>query len=457
MTPVRSVLLALALCCGFSGAAPAAEGFDCAESVSDCLVAEARRSAEGLSRPILRDEAHFAIVVALAGLGRIDEARDEVASIHNAATRAEALGEISNAAAQSGDFETAFDIAFGMLDARNHSARIVALERLAETQAANGEIDAAFETVLAIDNPYRRSEAQAAIAVSVARSGDITGGIRAASRIATDYWFSSDQPQFKIASGLVSRSGEFDQFWFFEALVKIAVIQARNGDIVGALQTAKSIPDQAGRSRATGRVAAVQAENGDIGGAFETAERIDAAYGDLEAMTAIAGALAAAGNTDAALELAHEIQRAYGSGTALVAIATEQARRGAFDASIALVGHLGAVEDRTAALAAIAREFARRDRLDEAMDVLAQLADAKVRYLAMTDIVDMLARSGKADRALQLAMEHASARDIDDHIVTIVLTLADNGETDAAIMTASEIEDPMFRAIAFAGIAGRLS
>ncbi|GKY89572.1 hypothetical protein [Sinisalibacter aestuarii] len=455
MTLLRSAFFASLLASSVAGTPALSGPLDCAGALSDCLLDAARDSSDEIDRPILRDEAHFAIAVALARLGQLGPALDEAGRIANAATLAEAMGEISGAAARAGDFDAAYEIAFAMLDARNRSARVQALENLAVEQAAVGEVDAAFETVVAIDNPYRRSEAQAAIATSVARSGDIAGAIRAASRIATDYWFSSDQPRFKIASGLVSRSGEFDHFWFYEALVNIAVVQARGGDIVGALKTAKSIPDQGGRSRAMAQVAVVQAETGDIDGARATAGRIEAAYGDQEAVTAIAAGLAMTGDAAGALALAQDIQRAYGDGAALVAVAAQQARAGDFEASLDTVRKIDVVQDRVRAQAAISREIAQNGRLDEAMTVLSQLTDAKDRFNTMADIAAMLTRAGEAEAALEMIRSGASRRDMEDLIVQVVLTEADLGETTQAVETALAIEDPMFRAIALAGIAER--
>ena len=45
------------------------------------------------------------------------------------------------------------------------------------------------------------------------------------------YWFTADQLDHKIASGLVARTGEFNHYWFYQALVQIAEIQARAGDV----------------------------------------------------------------------------------------------------------------------------------------------------------------------------------------------------------------------------------
>ncbi len=451
MQTIRRFLGLMALA-GLASATAQARALDCAGPLPDCLLAEAAAAAENAARPAERDEIHIAVATALADLGRIDEALRAAAQIGEPYTLAEALGDISTAAARAGDFDHAYRIAIDIVDARVRSARIAALERLAAAQAAAGEVDAAFDTVVAIDNPFRRSEAQAAIAVSVARTGDIPGAIRAASRIATQYWFTADQHRLKIASGLVSRSGDFDQFWFYEALVTIARIQAEKGDLIGALKTAKSIPDAAGRSRATARVAAVQAARGDIEGALETARRIEVAYGDLEAMVAIAAARATAGDFPAALELAGEIARAYGDFSGLVAIAVRQAGRGQVADSLATAAGIDNPHSRTQALAGIADALVRRGQVPEALEVAGRIPAAGDRAAAVRAIAVVLTERGRTAEALEVAGT-AGRRDHGEVVVAIALTQAAAGDTEGAIATALWLEDDMYRAIALAGIA----
>lgn len=443
-------LLALA---GSGVAAAAAPG--CAGELPDCLLSEAAEAADEVTRPVERDEIHIAMATALAGLGRLYEALAVAGAIDDAHTLAEALGEISMAAARAGAFDRAYGIAIDIADARVRSARVAALEVLAGEQAAAGEVDAAFDTVVAIDNPFRRSQAQAAIATARARAGDISGAIRAASRIGTGYWFTEDQHRLKIASGLVTRAGEFDHFWFYEALATIARIQAEAGDILGALQTAKSIPDAGGRSRAAARVAAVQARQGDIAGALLTAQRIEAAYGDLEAMVAIAGARAAAGEFAAAHDLAGEIARAYGDSGGLVAVAVEQARAGLAADSRRTAAGIDNLHSRTQALAGISDALVRNGQVDAALEVAQTIPGAGDRAGAVGAMAVVLAERGETARALDLA-RIAGRRQQDEVVVSVARVQARQGDAEGAVATARGIDDPMFRAIALAGVAAEL-
>ena len=426
--------------------------FACDGALPDCLLHEATAAAEHVGG-MARDEIQFAIAVALGHLGRFDAAMQAAANLTAPRTLADAQGEISIAAARAGDFDRAYAIALAIADARDVSPRTAAFETLAIAQARAGQIDAAFDTVAAITNPYRRSEAQAAIALAAAQEGDIPGAMRAASLVGTNYWFSPNQHQLLIASGVVARSGGFDHFWFYEAMANIAQTQARHGDILGALQTARSIPDAAGRSQAAARIAAVQAEQGDIDGALATARRVEVPYGDLEALVAIARSKAGAGDFAGALEIASELVTAYGHSGGLEAIAVEQAKQGRFDDSLKSTARIWDVETRTKALAGIARTLVQRGQVDEALTVVGMIQSDEARPLLVKDLAVLLAADGKVARALEMAAEFAGRRNYLDVVVAIALAQAGAGDLDGAIATAIGIEDTEMRAIALAGTA----
>jgi hypothetical protein len=431
-----------------------AAGLGCAPpAIAHCLIGTAQDARQDLTRTRDRDEAGFAIATALGTLGRFDEALAQAADIAEPATAAEAVGEIALAIAQTGDIERARELALGIDDARSRSARILALEAIAAEQARRGDAEGAYETVVAIANPYRRSEAQAAIALSVARTGDISGAVRAASRIATDYWFTADQDSRKIPSGLVVRSKDFDQFWFYEALVGIAEIEAVGGDVESALQTAHAIPDVAARSRALGRIAAVQAGLGDLEGARLTAQLIEGAYGDAEALIAMADALAERGRMAEAIDLARQIQSAYGNAAALVAVAGRIAETGDIAQAEALAAEIGAIEYLTQARIALARAEARRGQIATALSLVAAVPHRGERAAAVADICASLAVAGDGAGARALARGFASGPALDELILATARAEARAGKDDAALATAEEIEDTLLRAVAAAELA----
>ncbi len=426
---------------------------DCAVATASCLLEDAGLVAETLSRSGDRDEAAFAIATALSRMGRFDDALAKAREISDTRVAADVLGEIAMGMAKAGAYERAHEIALDIPDAREDWVRVRTVETVAAATAASGNVDAAFDQVMAIDNPFRRSQAQAEIALSVARTGNFRLAIGAASRIATDYWFSPDQHQLKIASGLVSRAGEFDQFWFYEALAHIARLQALEGDSSGALQTAAAIPDIAGRSRAMARIGALQATAGNIDAAFSTAARIEMAYGDLDVLIAIVDSRAHAGDFEDALELAQRVAGVYADTGGLAAVALRRAEHGLFDEALETIALIPNPGNRTRALTGVAVAMVDAGRADEALRVTAMIFDSEDRGLAVRDVALRLAALGEVERALSVAAEHARPRDRGDLDVAIAVERAKAGDVPGAAAFARAIENDLFRAIALAAVA----
>ncbi len=425
----------------------------CEPNDADCLLDEARSVATELTRTLERDEAYLAISSALARLGHLEQARNEANNISNAIMAAQAEAEIVLAAARRGEFDYAFEVAVDIADSRNRSSRVLALETLAVERAAVGDIDGAFDTVVAIDNPFRRSQAQSAIAVSVARSGDIPNALRTAARIGMDYWFTAETNRYKVASGLVARNGEFDHHWFYEAMADIAEIQAVGGDLVAAKQTALAIPDVAGQARAMAAIAAVQAASGELDAAYETARRIESAYGDRSAMKAIAAGLLALDRPTESLELARDIQTAYGDGAALGQLAIWQADNGDFDAALATASTIIVVDDSHQAHTGIAMEYAQAGLVEESLDLIERIPDRSKRFDAVETILSALVKQADAERAMAMARSFARGSDLSELHSVISLAQMKVGDVDNAFATASLVEDPLFFAITLAGLA----
>lgn len=428
-------------------------GTDCAVATAACLLADAGQIAETLSRSGDRDEAAFAIATALARMGRFDDALAKTSAISDTRVAADVLGEIAMGIAKTGAYERAHKIALDIPDAREDWIRVRTVETIAAAAAAAGHVDAAFDQLMAIDNPFRRSQAQAEVALAVAQTGNFRVAIGAASRIATDYWFSPDQHQLKIASGLVSRAGEFDQFWFYEALAHIARLQALEGDSASALQTASAIPDIAGRSRAMARIGAWQATAGDIDAAFSTAARIEMAYGDLDVLVAIVDSKARAGDFEEALDLAQRVAAVYADTGGLAAVALRRAEHGLFDEALETIALIPNPGNRTRALTGVAVAMVDAGRADEALRVTAMIFDNEDRGLAVRDVALRLAARGEVERALTIATEHARPRDRGDLDVAIAVERAKAGDVPGAAATARAIQSDLFRAIALAAVA----
>jgi tetratricopeptide (TPR) repeat protein len=425
----------------------------CLDQTWECLLAEALKTSEDIYDSFDRDEVYFEGIKTYLAFEKIVEARETSLKIANPITHAEAERTIAEVLARLGDFDGARATAFEILDSRNDSARIRAFEAIAVEEARAGNVESAFDTVIAIDNPYRRSQAQAAIAETVALDGDLDAAIRAATRIATDYWFNDGQPQFKIASGVVSRASEFDDYWFYHALVRIAAIQCQNGNDVGATQTARAIPDLVARSAGFTEIARAQAGRGDIENALATARLVEAAYGDQDALLAVVGAIARSGDLEHAEELARDILDSYGSDRGFVHLAAGRAADGDLEGALAEFGRLTNVESKALAAQEISVNIAEQGNLWSAIALIQQIPEIGVREETFRQLAIELVNLGRKDEALSLAREFGSNASANELIYSILEAQALQGDQDNAIQFARNLPDPMARGIALALIA----
>ncbi|MGV3651836.1 MAG: hypothetical protein ACO1OK_10450, partial [Devosia sp.] len=109
------MLLGLVALLAATAPGPAQEaGTGCAEVTQACLLQEAERAAEALTRPDEQDEAAYAIAVAQSRLGQFDEALAIAAEISGGRVEAELLSAIAIDMAQFGEFDRAHAIALAV-------------------------------------------------------------------------------------------------------------------------------------------------------------------------------------------------------------------------------------------------------------------------------------------------------------------------------------------------------
>lgn len=440
---VATIWLALA------GSAQAA----CPDRTGVCLLVEALGAVALISDSYDSDEVFFESVKTFLAFEDIRAARQTALKIQNPITYAEAERLIAEGQAQLGDIDGARATAFAILDSRTDSARIRAFEAIAVEEAMAGQVESAFETVAAIDNPYRRSQAQAAIAEAVAWTGDLDAAFRAATRIATDYWFNDGQPQFKIASGVVSRASEFDDYWFYYALVRISAIQAQSGNDVGALHTARAIPDLVARTAGLTEIASAQAARGNIDEALVTARLVEAAYGDLKAIVAVVGAIARLGDLKRAAKLSEDIYANYGADGGFVHLAAGRAAMGDLEGALKDFGRLTNLESKSLAAQELSLRFSQQGDLAGAIALIQQIPEIGVRDEAFRHLAVELVQLGRKDEALSLAGETETSTSAHELIYAVLNTQAQIGNVDDAILSARKLGDPMARGIALALIA----
>ena len=160
-----------------------------------------------------------------------------------------------------------------------------ALAFIAQMQTKIGGIDGALNTVVRIDNTFRRHNVLVNIATDQSRAGDTAGALRTANRIVDAFdrrrglaaIVAERTKAMDIAGAVFVAEQIKDPFHRGETMGNIASAQADAGDIIGALQTVEQIDYEFWRYRSLAAVAVVQGRLGDEAGAnttFSAAQRV---------------------------------------------------------------------------------------------------------------------------------------------------------------------------------------
>jgi RNA polymerase sigma factor (sigma-70 family) len=401
------------------------------------------------------------------GLKTLVQALQVARTLEEETPKGMALREIAGAQVRLGNVPGALRTA-GLLEQAAHKNHLLFL--IACQQAQEGDLAGALRTAGAITD-YQRDGALEAVARAQARAGDVKAAVRMAEGL-------KHQP--------LSRGG---------ALEEIALAQAKAGDRAAAAESLRealrlqtsTLAREGDRNSARARVAVLQARIGDVPGALAGADALrtvrdgGAAARD-EARRGIAVEQVRAGDLPGALRTIEGIPDLGTRPYALMSLATAQAEKG----------------DRAAALATLRTARAGADSLQEAGQreacqwsvVRAQLeagdpepALALVRTRPMSDqVVWVLLDVGRArlkagDRAgavvaLRPAWDRAAAlRDTNEDpmgVITLVprwalmkghllreiaAALAAAGAADEARARAGRQETPYLRALALLGVA----
>lgn len=240
----------------------------------------------------------------------------------------------------------------------------------------------------------------------------------------------------------------------------IATAQARAGDIQGALETATGSPeetgpwdsDHKGNANALNAIAKIQAETGDIAGAQETAASINEDDRH-RAQSEIIRAQIKAGDFTSALETAGSVQNLFSQESALCSVATAQAMAGDIDGALETTSRIepGVLKNWTMADVAGAR--AKFGDVAGAEEIAGSIADPDFNTMAWRKIAEGQARAGDIDGALTTAK---SIKDTDSREIAlreIVEAQSSVGEIAGAQETAAGIRDAKEQGIALSYIA----
>jgi RNA polymerase sigma factor (sigma-70 family) len=192
------------------------------------------------------------------------------------------------------------------------------LGKVAEAQAALGEIEKAVAIYEAMDENASKAPALAAIALARSKAGD-----KEAARITLREAVAVVE-EIRARPQLVDDDPDRTRTW---ALGTIALAQAEVGDFAGAIGTARSHGDDAQRSGLLAEIAPIQARAGEWEEARRLAEGIKDAKARLLGLAGVAKAQAEAGDIDGALTWAGKLPDPKGRARALLGVAEGAASR----------------------------------------------------------------------------------------------------------------------------------
>jgi|GEM_PF-2478761 len=275
--------------------------------------------AREITYPYPRGMAESSIAVALAHVGDIEGGLAVARNIdkegsgpfdirsHEVPSALVDIAKVQAKAGQSGAAKATLNEALAIVQTMTQKDVIYAdrVRTVVGVQAELGDLEGAKRSALFLANdPVEKATALVAIARAQTKAGDIASAqlsLKEANEVAQGIQTSQSRKSLigdnptenanrifreiavaqaetgdaKNALAIVDGHGNDD--WKSTALAAIAPVQARSGDIEGALATAKSIPKAASVYAAIGRI---QAKSGDADGALAWASRLEGAAKD---------------------------------------------------------------------------------------------------------------------------------------------------------------------------------
>jgi tetratricopeptide (TPR) repeat protein len=253
---------------------------------------------------------------------------------------------IARTQAQAGDYEGAVQTAGDFED----PDKSLVLVTIATAQAADGKVQQALETAALIEPPSRRARALARIGEFQALAGEVELA-EATFKQALEFAYlaeDSDKRDSALLNIVAARAaaGQVEEVRQLVEIIEdrsdrkaalrwLARLQAKLGDIEGALDTA----EQMGRDPAILReIATTSAMNGDVEGAFQIVESLSREIPKIVAFQGIALVQAGSGDIEGALETIQLIEDDGQDGSlrkagSLALIAAVQASSGQMEAS----------------------------------------------------------------------------------------------------------------------------
>jgi tetratricopeptide (TPR) repeat protein len=361
--------------------------------------------------------------------------------------------------------------------ASNPTSRVDALREVAGLQHSQGLVADATATVelaiaaaQAIKDPKERADRLASIALELVDRGQIGQALpvlekaRGAAQAIEDEDLRASMLSGvadaqvnagDLAAALATARMAKQTSDVARTLAYIAGEQARRGMTEEAFETARTIADDRIRNDAFAAIAVGQVKAGNIDPALETLKGISHEYDHANALRQVVGALCKVGNFVRALVVARSA-RESDRATAFTDIAEAQAKAALIADAHATIRLIEDDYDRDSALAKVATVWTDAGNHTAALEAAGMIKRGEIRAKTLKEII-----SAKAEpTALAVAIEIARTLLDEPHDVAfaaIAEAQGKLGQITAALETAKTVKSRRYRAVAFGGIAERLT
>lgn len=234
-----------------------------------------------------------------------------------------------------------------------------------------------------------------------------------------------------------------------DILWRIAVCQAKVGDVAGALQTTELVEIIAHKNQALREIAVYQAKAGDVKEALQTASRFNAEISRPPPYVFILQDLARSGKVNQALQIAGSFDPEL-EYSPYEAIAVGQADSGDIEGALQTVGKIkwkgaSAPYNRARAFEQISYIQVQKGHLEEAVRIVSMI-DEPGRARALMDVSLAFVEKGKVSRALEIVSSVKEEPSLADLLEKIGYAQAFQGDPEGVLTWAQKVASPFVKA-----------
>ncbi|HSF08374.1 MAG TPA: hypothetical protein VLA60_03110 [Nitrospirales bacterium] len=239
-----------------------------------------------------------------------------------------------------------------------------------------------------------------------------------------------------------------------DILWRIAVCQAKAGDVASALQTTELVEIVAHKNHALREIAVYQAKAGDVKEALQTASRFNAEISGPPPYVFILQDLARSGKVNQALQIADSLDSEL-EYSPYEAIAVGQAESGDIEGALRTLDAIKwkgemAPYNRAMAFEKISYMQVQNGHLEEAVRIGSRI-DEPHRARALRDVSLAYVKEGKVDRALEIVSSIKGEQALADLSQKIAYAQAFQGDTQGVMKWTQKIASPFVKSTVLLG------